>query len=179
MTYDRASALDVFRLENFPEYPGLTIRALRPSFIGEQAIETTLPILADRSAGRPAQQKALMLLSECFADVLVDWDLKWLGRPVPPTLSGLLRLDTRFLLALVRAWVEQVAMAPAVDEPAEAEAVDEPDVADGVLAEIPMLPVPIPDWPAADADGDELALDIDEDVQAEVSVDGEAVSEVA
>lgn len=155
MAYDRAEDLDVFRLE-FAEHPSLELRAFRPSFIGEQAVETAWPVLNDPSAGRRAQQKALTLLAESLADVLVDWDLKWLGRPVEPTLHGLVRLDTEFLLELVRAWVEQVALRPKgedldadpepdIDADVDADAYPANDVVDEEwLAQLPTVPPPAP-----------------------------------
>jgi hypothetical protein len=137
VAYDRAEALDVYRL-SFEEYPGLSLRARRPSFVGEQSLELAWPVLRDRRAGRRAQQRALSLAADAMARSIVDWDLEWDGRPVPPTHAGLLNLDTVFLLALVTAWVEQVATHPvgvsAVAEPEQGPA--------SALADVPMLDIP-------------------------------------
>jgi hypothetical protein len=141
--YDRAAALDVYRL-SFEEYPGLVVRCRRPSFVGEQSLELAWPVLRDPRRGRRAQQRALSLAADALARSIVDWDLEWGGRPVPASHAGLLNLDTPFLLALVTAWVEQVATRP-VGASAVAESEQGPV---SVLAAVPMLDVPTAEPPA-------------------------------
>lgn len=137
MGYDRAAALDVFRL-SFEEYPGLTLRARKPGFIGEQAVEAAWPVLRNPRAARRQQQQALSLVADAMARALVDWNLEWDGRPVPVTHAGLLGLDAPFLLDLVQAWVERVATR-SVAAPTGAEPEQGPAAA---LADVPMLDLP-------------------------------------
>lgn len=155
MGYDRAAALDVYRL-SFEEYPGLTLRARRPSFIGEQAVELAWPVLRSRRAGRRAQQRALGLAAQAMAAALVDWDLEWAGRPVPATHAGLVSLDTEFLLELVAAWVEQVAARPASTLAEEVVGPEQGPAAP--LADVPMLDIPTEEDAEEDADGE--AVDV-------------------
>ena len=59
------------------------------------------------SAGSAARQ----LLSR-FAAALESWNVTRDGRPVPPTLEGVLSQDAAFVLAVVQAWQQGMAAAP-------------------------------------------------------------------
>lgn len=111
MSYDRARDLPTYRLD-IEDRPGLVMRARRPSFAGERAVRKAWPVLADRDAGREEQETALALAAGALAGALVGWTLTMDGVRVPCTLHGLIELDTPFLLELVTAWVEQVALRP-------------------------------------------------------------------
>ncbi len=145
MAYDRAAALPVYRL-GFEEYPGLTLRARRPSFLGERALRAALPVLEGRGSVA-LKERALEAAAEAMGWALVDWDLTWAGRPVPPNSAGLQSLDTPFLLELVRAWVRNVAIRPAtVDSPPE----PVPDAEVLALHDIPTVTLPDPDTEPAE-----------------------------
>ncbi len=149
MAYDRAKALPVYRL-GFEEYPGLMLRARRPSFLGERALRAALPVL-EGTARAEVKEQALAAAAEAMGWALVDWDLEWAGRPVPPNAAGLQSLDTVFLLELVRAWVRNVAIRPATVDSPEVVATPVHDDASLALHDIPTVTLPDPDEPLAEA----------------------------
>ena len=64
--------------------------------------------LAEQASAGSAARK---LLSR-FAAALESWNVTRDGRPVPPTLEGVLSQDAAFILAIVQSWQQGLAQAP-------------------------------------------------------------------
>jgi hypothetical protein len=88
----------------FEDYPGLEVDAKSVS------IEEYLKIsrLADQMAAKPAEEQVEELFG-WFARRLVRWNLEdEEGKPVPPTVGGLMGEELPFAYAIVMAWVNKV-----------------------------------------------------------------------
>jgi hypothetical protein len=181
VAYDRAHALDTYRIVLDEDYPGLELCARRPSFLGEEAAEKAWPVLTDpeltaqaawSAQAREMVRTAVRLLAGAMADALVSWSLEWDGRPVPCTVDAMLRLDTPFLVDVVGVWVEQVAARP-VAVPVEDTPGDEGDEGDegdaevsAVLSSIPTLDIPPSTTTVDSDDGETVAAQQVEEVPA-------------
>ena len=168
MSYDRAAALPVYALDFTARYPGLIVRARKPSWDATVRLARYVTALGSNPNGAILVD-ALDELVVAFADSVVSWTL--VGVPVGR--AGVLGLDPPFVLELARTWHAQVVMRPAVEPEPEVEPVEEgrSDV-DDLLADAPMLA--LVDEPAAD-DGDIPSNEITGNVTSNASSQVEGV----
>ncbi len=80
----------------------------------------------DPTAGRDAY---LVGLCNVFAESLVSWNLRRRGKPVPPTLDGLLHQDPLLVTTIVNTWLDAFIAQRRRD--------DEADEAEQLLAQLP------------------------------------------
>jgi hypothetical protein len=141
MGYNRQKAQTVWALD-FDAYPGLTVRARKPNFLGLRAAAAALPVLNAPARARVTDLQyldAMNLLLDAFAMALVGWTLEEGAddRPVPATKQALERLDLEFLLDITGAWADATTTQPAAAAPAEPEPPEPPEVPE-IEAELPM-----------------------------------------
>ena len=120
----------------FTAYPGLEVDAKSVS------VDEYLKVaaLADEMQARP-DEKQVQELFAWFAKRLVRWNLEDEdGKPVPPTVKGLMSQELPFVMSIVMAWVNKVVGVPAPLRNASGAGAPSPG-ANPVEAQIPMMPV--------------------------------------
>ncbi|MCI0690227.1 MAG: hypothetical protein L0Y54_23765 [Sporichthyaceae bacterium] len=102
-----------------PEFHGLEVSVRAPSVgevidLTERAGELSGLMAGDLAAlaGQAGRARLEAIFAD-FARYLVSWNLEDAqGRPVPPTLDGVLTQDAPFIFQIMKAWQEYVAGVP-------------------------------------------------------------------
>ena len=86
----------------FDDYEGLEVQAKAPSM-------GALLELTDLAGQADTDPKVARKLMEDFAHYLVSWTVEDDNGPVPADISGLLSLDTPFVMEIIQAWIKGIA----------------------------------------------------------------------